>query len=186
MAIQINGNGTITGISVGGLPNGIVDTDMLAAGAASGSKLTMPAGSIIKIQSYTNAAKSDVTSDNTWTKFNNTEVTFTPTFNNSKLEVMWVYTLMTNGNRNNGIGIQIWKEVGGTHTSLATQYQHSHWAADNWTGPGGVTTAYIDTVSSTTDTSYYLKGYKESGSNLSLNYGQDATGMTCIVKEIKQ
>ena len=48
MAIQINGNGTITGISVGGLPDGIVDTDMIANGAASGSKLTMPTGSIIQ------------------------------------------------------------------------------------------------------------------------------------------
>ena len=113
MAIQINGNGTITGISVGGLPNGIVDTDMLAASAVSSAKLAsgavtaavMPANSIIKIQNYQNAAKSDITSNNTWTKWNNTEVTFTPTFSNSKLEIMWVYSLMTNGNGNNGIGI---------------------------------------------------------------------------------
>jgi len=34
MAITINGNGTITGISVGGLPDGIVDADMLASGAS--------------------------------------------------------------------------------------------------------------------------------------------------------
>jgi len=32
MAITINGNGTVTGISVGGLPDGIVDTDTLAVG----------------------------------------------------------------------------------------------------------------------------------------------------------
>ena len=44
MAIQINGNGTITGISVGGLPNGIVDTDMLAANAVSAAKLASGAG----------------------------------------------------------------------------------------------------------------------------------------------
>ena len=39
MAIQINGNGTITGISVGGLPDGIVDTDMIAANAVSSAKI---------------------------------------------------------------------------------------------------------------------------------------------------
>ena len=44
MAIQINGDGTITGISVGGLPNGIVDTDMLAANAVSAAKLASGAG----------------------------------------------------------------------------------------------------------------------------------------------
>ena len=38
MAIQINGNGTITGISVGGLPDGIVDTDMIAASAVTTAK----------------------------------------------------------------------------------------------------------------------------------------------------
>jgi len=39
MAITINGNGTVTGISVGGLPDGIVDTDMLATDAVNNSKL---------------------------------------------------------------------------------------------------------------------------------------------------
>ena len=38
MAIQINGNGTITGISVGGLPDGIVDTDMIANNAVTSAK----------------------------------------------------------------------------------------------------------------------------------------------------
>ena len=50
MAIQINGNGTITGISVGGLPNGIVDTDMLAAGAATQAKRTYASGEIIQVK----------------------------------------------------------------------------------------------------------------------------------------
>ena len=54
MAIQINGNGTITGVSVGGLPNGIVDTDMLAANAVSSAKLASGAGGkILQVQSCT-------------------------------------------------------------------------------------------------------------------------------------
>ena len=44
MAIQINGNGTITGISVGGLPDGIVDTDMIANNAVTNAKATGIAG----------------------------------------------------------------------------------------------------------------------------------------------
>ena len=50
MAIQINGDGTITGINVGGLPNGIVDTDTLAAGAATQAKRTYASGEIIQIK----------------------------------------------------------------------------------------------------------------------------------------
>ena len=38
MAITINGAGTLTGVSVGGLPDGIVDTDMLAANAVTDAK----------------------------------------------------------------------------------------------------------------------------------------------------
>ena len=39
MAITINGNGTLTGVSVGGLPDGIVDTDMLAADSVTAPKI---------------------------------------------------------------------------------------------------------------------------------------------------
>ena len=44
MAITINGNGTIGGVSVGGLPNGVVDTDMIAAGAV--TTATIAAGAV--------------------------------------------------------------------------------------------------------------------------------------------
>tara|TARA_R100000655_G_scaffold20444_3_gene42151 strand:- start:210 stop:800 length:591 start_codon:yes stop_codon:yes gene_type:complete len=45
MAIAINGStNVITGIGVGGLPDGIVDTDMLAANAVSSAKLASGAG----------------------------------------------------------------------------------------------------------------------------------------------
>ena len=39
MSVTINGNGTIAGVSVGGLPDGIVDTDMLAANAVATAKI---------------------------------------------------------------------------------------------------------------------------------------------------
>ena len=39
MPITINGSGTLTGVSTGGLPDGIVDEDMIATNAVSTSKL---------------------------------------------------------------------------------------------------------------------------------------------------
>jgi hypothetical protein len=39
MPIAINGSGTITGISVGGIPDGTVDTDVLAANAVTYAKI---------------------------------------------------------------------------------------------------------------------------------------------------
>lgn len=38
MPITINGSGTLTGVSVGGLPDGIVDTDVLANNAVTDAK----------------------------------------------------------------------------------------------------------------------------------------------------
>tara|TARA_B100002051_G_scaffold80574_1_gene77003 strand:+ start:739 stop:1281 length:543 start_codon:yes stop_codon:yes gene_type:complete len=46
MAIQINGDGTITGISAGGLPAGSVTSATLASGAITAA--TLPAGSVIQ------------------------------------------------------------------------------------------------------------------------------------------
>jgi len=39
MPITLNGNGSLTGVSVGGLPDGIVDTDMLAADSVTAPKI---------------------------------------------------------------------------------------------------------------------------------------------------
>jgi len=51
MPIGINGSGTLTGVSVGGLPDGIVDTDMIAAGAVTAAK--RGAGAILQVvQTY--------------------------------------------------------------------------------------------------------------------------------------
>jgi len=51
MAIQINGNGTITGISAGGLPAGTVTSATLASGAITST--AMPAGSVVQVvQTY--------------------------------------------------------------------------------------------------------------------------------------
>jgi len=60
MPIAINGSGTITGISVGGLPDGIVDTDMLAAGAVTAPK--RGAGAILQVVQGTKTNKATTTS----------------------------------------------------------------------------------------------------------------------------
>jgi hypothetical protein len=41
MPIVINGSGTVTGISVGGIPDGVVDTDVLAANAVTTASLAL-------------------------------------------------------------------------------------------------------------------------------------------------
>ena len=53
MPITINGSGTVTGISVGGLPDGIVDTDMLANNAVNDAKSSLTTGKVLQVVSTT-------------------------------------------------------------------------------------------------------------------------------------
>ena len=67
MAIAINGSGTLTGVSVGGLPDGIVDTDMLAANAVTAAKATGSAKGITELDQWCltsdNSSNGDITSN---------------------------------------------------------------------------------------------------------------------------
>tara|TARA_B100001778_G_C18471467_1_gene575973 strand:+ start:172 stop:765 length:594 start_codon:yes stop_codon:yes gene_type:complete len=65
MPIAINGSGTVTGISVGGLPDGIVDADMLASNAVTSAKLASGVGG--KVLQVVQTEKTDTFSASTST-----------------------------------------------------------------------------------------------------------------------
>jgi len=66
MAIAINGAGTITGISVGGLPDGTVDEDTLANNAVGSGKLASGVGGkVLQVVSFTLTAPY-VSSSHSW------------------------------------------------------------------------------------------------------------------------
>ena len=62
MPVTINGNGSITGLSVGGLGAGVVNNTTLANGAASGNKLGT--GAVIQVQKTLVTAQSQITCTN--------------------------------------------------------------------------------------------------------------------------
>ena len=82
MPVTINGDGTITGLSVGGLPDGCVDTDTLANGAATGAK--QGAGSVIQVVQSSTQTRTVI---NQGTTFMDTglSATITPQFSSSKI-----------------------------------------------------------------------------------------------------
>ena len=90
MAITINGSGTIGGVSVGGLPDGIVDTDMLASAAVTSAKVgsladsNMPTGSVLQVK-YSQIA--DITFSNSLTNnsYIHTGLSITPSSTSSKI-----------------------------------------------------------------------------------------------------
>jgi hypothetical protein len=93
MAITINGNGTLTGVSVGGLPDGIVDTDMLATNAVATAKIADAAVTAAKrgagaILQVVQTVKTDSFSSNTGSSFvdiTGMSVSITPSSSSSKI-----------------------------------------------------------------------------------------------------
>lgn len=64
MALSFAGNGTITGLSVGGLPDGVVDEDTLANNAVGSGKLASGVGGKV-LNTYHVAQKGEVTTTST-------------------------------------------------------------------------------------------------------------------------
>tara|TARA_R100000234_G_scaffold4826_1_gene3642 strand:+ start:24 stop:593 length:570 start_codon:yes stop_codon:yes gene_type:complete len=116
MAISINGNGTITGISVGGLPDGIVDTDMLAAGAATAPK--RGAGSILQ----TVFASEGNIATNTTTSYADTglSATITPSSSSNKIQVMvsQPYRIGRASASDASGAIQLYRSISGSEASV--------------------------------------------------------------------
>jgi len=198
MPVTISGDGTVTGLSVGGLPDGSVDADTLASNAVTSAKLHsgavtgthMPAGSVIKFQNTRGpASNQNISSNTTWTTLTGTQVDFTPTFSNCKLDLNWVFTLELQGGTN-GIAFRIYRQspIGGSDTLIFEMDQHSHWSTGiaSWSGPGQIYLHHVDTPGVTTPVRYYVQGYKEQGNNLYINYGADDDGINMTIREIRQ
>ncbi len=197
MPVTINGDGSITGLTAGGLPSSALTGALPAiSGAnltgisASVTASTMPAGTIIKFQNTKGPASSqNITSTQSWTTFTGTQVDFTPTFSNSKLDLNWVFALEADQNVN-GIGFRIYRQspIGGSDTLIHENYQHSHWSTNmpSWSGPGQIYLHHVDSPGVTTPVRYFVQAYKEQGNNMYINYGSDDDGINMTIREVKQ
>ena len=183
MPITINGNGTITGLSVGGLPDGTVDADTLANGAASGSKITMPTGTVVQVVQGTFTGTNDttgtglvdtgVTKNITVTGSNKVLVSYT-CYMSAKSGVYGVRTVLVRGSTQIFLGDQPstgLRATGGgwTNNSLGdyTTWNHSNTFLDT---PGAGTHTYKVQISSS-NSSYtaYFNRWGENTDNASVS-----------------
>jgi len=103
MPISLNGStNVITGVAVGGLPDGIVDTDMLAANAVSSAKLASGVGGkILQIKSANMSTDFSMASGNE-TDITGLSVDITKTSASNKILVVAVLTPYMGGTGGNG------------------------------------------------------------------------------------
>jgi len=197
MAIVINGSGTVTGLSVGGLPDGTVDAGTLATnsvdsaelidgsvddshiGALAASKLSgtvaaarMPAGSVLQVvqEIWTTAAGSTV--EDTWTDL--LSLAITPSSSSSKIYAM--YSISAAGQSGQRGGFRLVR--GSTPLGIATSFGNRTAAGNAFMGNSdnnhdNHVFFYLDSPSTTSATSYKVQFHSENTTQVNFNYGWD-------------
>tara|TARA_A100001388_G_scaffold254104_1_gene217613 strand:+ start:423 stop:974 length:552 start_codon:yes stop_codon:yes gene_type:complete len=182
MSITINGNGTVSGISVGGLPNGIVDTDTLANGAVTSAKKTAATGEVLQVvhnQVDTSAGGNNYTAlltSTSWTDVSGATLSITPKASGS--------TILLSANCRLGSSYasyitQMFKWVDNAGNDINT-YTNEYIVTTN-TGTGAIHLPLIASDVNVTGAHTYKLQYRQSG-----GYGiYIYTPIVCTATEIK-
>jgi hypothetical protein len=173
MPIAINGSGTVTGISVGGLPDGIVDTDMIAANAVTAPKrgpgAILQVKQTIKKDRFTTAQA--VTSG--YTDLTGLSVAITPSSSSNKILVT---TQIYNGAANNAVnffrllrGSTFIEQPSGTSAAGANYNAHAFSYYDaNY--QDSTAWSILDSPATTSETTYKIQMAVTSGTSVINGY----------------
>ena len=166
MPVTINGDGSITGLAVGGLPDGSVDADTLASnavttdkianGAATQAKRTYAAGEVIKITYGHLGLDTSVTSSGFDTVLT---VSAAQTYSNSNMLIVSNFGTYLGGTSGSRAAHSIWRD--------GTQLTHDEYAifrSSSVYKNAQTTHAFLDTgVSDTNSHDYKFRARKEGG-----------------------
>jgi len=172
MPIAINGSGTVTGISVGGLPDGIVDTDMIAANAVTAPK--RGAGAILQVVQVTYGTANLITNNSSY-EDTGLSGSITPSSSSNKILVMVSQGFRLAANTNdsqNGGAIRIIR--GSTNISQKNAYE----LYNAISGLSNTQFSYdvynnqiLDSPSSTSSVTYHTEAIVYGPGNIYLQYG---------------
>ena len=122
MPVTINGDGSITGLSVGGLGSGVVNTATLANGAATQAKRTYATGEVIQTVHASTPDAEYYSNSNSWTDYLSASIT--PTSSSNKVLIYHVVTY--GGNDNSYAAGRCYRSGSGTtdtYIQTPTNYQ---------------------------------------------------------------
>ena len=188
MAIVINGSGTVTGISVGGLPDAIVDDGTLATDSVTAAKLKddaiavgdLPAGSVLQVVQNALNPSAYTTTSSSWTVITDMDVTITPTATSSKVLVTFNCggAIVAAATNQNAIHVRI--KRGSTVIRSLVRYGYNR--NDDYSSiPVFIT--YLDSPSTTSATTYTIEMMTDAGS-MHINRDAITNGGVTIAQEI--
>ena len=129
MPVTINGDGSITGLSVGGLGSGVVNTATLADGAATQLKRTYASGEIIQTVHASTPDAEYYSNTNSWTDYLSASIT--PTSSSNKVLIYHVVTY--GGNDNSYAGGRCYRSGSGTTDTYIQTPTNYQWAESRFT-----------------------------------------------------
>ena len=169
MAITLNGNGTVTGISAGGLPNG---------------SMAMPAGSVLQL--ITASTTSVVTWSSGWTDTGLT-ANITPQFANSKI-IMTVYAQThIAGSYDHGIGYKFLRGSTAIMTTATNKWQYFDDNSTSYQERGSSVLSFEDTSHNSTSALTYklqFNSYSSTNGN-AVSFCRDSSRASMQLMEIK-
>ena len=182
MPVTINGDGSITGLSVGGLGSGVVNTATLADGAATGAKLS--AGSVLQL--ITSATTSQVNWSSGWTDTGLT-ANITPQFANSKI-IMTVYAQThIYGTYDHGIGYKFLRGSTAIMTTDTNKWQYFYDGSNEYQERGGSVLSFEDTSHNSTSALTYKLQFNSyrSDNNNAVRFCSDSSRASMQLMEVK-
>ena len=197
MPVTINGNGSITGITAGGLPavavtpaDGSITTAKLANGAATQDKRTYAAGEVVQI-AYGFLSGNSENSTVTSTSYTdvNFEASITPKFSDSKIIINIVTQWqLYRQNKETAYSLQLLKAGSELHAWDSNWYYEADTSVQSRIMLKGMTPNYfVDTAGGTSSITYEAKYKVGHGSNSSnqLNFNASGGCSTMTLTEIK-
>ena len=195
MAIAINGStNVITGIGVGGLPDGIVDTDMLANGAVTAAK--RGTGAILQVVQTVKTDTFTTTGGQTFTDVTGLTVNITPSSNSNKILIIPSISLAARSGQRHGYRIVRGSTAiaVGDASGSKTQYTQQEGNMQTDAGIHSHSFLFLDSPATTSATTYGVQIRTESNSSsynlIYINrtysdadnntYGRSASSITAI------
>ncbi len=185
MALVLDGTGSISGLSAGGLPNGSVTADDLASTLnLTGKTVTLPAGVGGKVLQVVQTFKSDTfsSSSSSWTDITGFSVSITPSSSSNKIMLL----ISVSGGTTSDCEIQAVRTINGSSVSVGSSSSASYNGFGQWsaiTGAFPMTLMYLDSPSTTSAVSYKAMVAQVNSGTIYINrraYANDFGGSSSI------
>jgi hypothetical protein len=184
MPITLNGSGTVTGVSVGGLPDGIVDADMLASSSVTAAKLASGVGGkilqVISQESTTGFA----TTSSTFVDVFDFTADITPSATSSKVLVMASSNMECDGSANRSFATIRRDSTNLGHSSGGLTQMHEYYYPGAQDQEMPCTMIYLDSPNTTSQVTYKVQIRLDGGTRAGWNGAQTVTKGSFIVMEV--